>query len=515
MAVPTPADVERLVGEHDGDLDRDGRLGKPRRYLAGDHDMPYMPRGAKKEYQHLGKRSIENWLPLLSDTFAKALFVDGIRGSKSATNAPAWAYWQANGLDARQTIAHRGALEYGTSYALVLPGSVGDRRMPHIRPLSPLRSAAWYRDDDDEFPELAMRRKGRTMDGTDLVEVFDRDNVYTFARPAGDDENRPWILSRTDGHTLGVTPFVRFRDRLDGEAVGIIRPAITLQDRINEIVFSTLIALQYASFRQRWATGLAIPVDEETGQPVEPFQAAVDRLWVAEDDTARFGDFAQTELSGHHAAHEHGIRALAGIAQIAPNVLTGDLVNLSADALAQMERATQGKVTEYETIFGESWESMFRLAARAAGDPTAVGDDAQVRWRDTEARSLAQTVDALGKIAQMLQVPAEALWERIPGVTDTDVERWKAIRMGDPITALAQRVASGAGALEASVADDIAEEDADAVRKKADALGVLIRAGVDAESAAQRVGLTGVEFTGAMPASLRLPEEEAQGLEEA
>ncbi|URQ04991.1 portal protein [Arthrobacter phage Iter] len=416
----------RLNDELSNDLGRDGRLGKVKRYLAGDHDLPYMPRGAKAEYKHLALRSITNWTPLLSDTYAKGLFVDGYRPAKAADNAAPWGYWQENGLDARQTIAHRGALDYGASYTLVLPGTIQERRIPRIRPLNPLRSAAWYRDEDDEFPEVGLRRVGSTMDGAELIELYDRQSVYTFAKPK-DSEN--WILSRVDDHGLGYTPFVRFRERLDGEAQGIIRPIFTLQDRVNEIVFSTLIALQYAAFRQRWATGLVIPEDEETGEPIEPFQSAVDRLWISDSSEAKFGDFAQTEISGHLSAYESSIRTMAAVAQISPNILTGDLVNLSADALAQMEASTQRKMGEYETLFGESWESAFRLAALAAGDTTAALDtSAQVRWRDTEARSLSQTVDALGKIAQMLQVPVEALWEKIPGITETDVSYWKSIR---------------------------------------------------------------------------------------
>ena len=415
----------RLDGELEADLDKEGRLGKVRRYLNGDQDQPYMPKGAKAEYRHLAKRAITNWTPLISDTYAKGLFVDGYRPAKAATNSTAWDYWQANGLDARQGIAHRGALDYGASYTLILPGTVQSRRVPFWRPLSPLRSAAWYADPDDEFPEIGLRRKGTTTDGTRIIEIYDNESVYTFARPK-DSEN--WILSKPEAHGLGVVPFVRFRDRLDGEAVGIIRPIITLQDRVNEIVFSTLIALQYASFRQRWATGLAIPEDDE-GNPIEPFQAAVDRLWVAEDEGAKFGDFAQTELSGHMQAYESTVKTLAAVSQISPNILTGDLVNLSAEALAQLQSSTQYKIGEYETVFGESWEQGFRLAALAAGDSAGTADtSAQVRWRDTEARSLAQTVDALGKMAQMLAVPVEALWEQIPGITDQDVERWKALR---------------------------------------------------------------------------------------
>ncbi|MCZ9884649.1 phage portal protein [Arthrobacter sp. B2a2-09] len=426
--------VERLDGLLAHDLEPiQGRLGKVRRYLKGEHDDPYMPRGAKAEYKHLAKRAITNWTPLLSDTYAKGLFVDGYRPAKSSDNLTAWSYWQENKLDARQSIVHRGALDYGTSYNLILPGRVGARNVPQMKPLSPLRSAAWYRDEDDDFPEIALRRRGTTIDGARLVELFDKKSRYTFALPK---DSGKWVLSKVEDHGLGVTPFVRFRDRLDDEAVGIIRPVINLQDRVNEVVFATLIALQYASFRQRWATGLAVPEDDE-GNAVEPFQAAVDRLWVADSEGARFGDFAQTDLSGHMSAYESTVRTLAAVSQVSPNILTGDLVNLSADALAQMEASTQRKISEYETLFGESWEMSFHLAAQAAGDLSAADAGAQVRWRDTEARSLASTVDALGKIATTLQVPVEALWEKIPGVTDTDVIRWKGLRdSGDVLGAL-------------------------------------------------------------------------------
>jgi hypothetical protein len=38
---------------------------------------------------------------------------------------------------------------------------------------------------------------------------------------------------------------------------------------------------------------------------------------------------------------------------------------------------------------------------------------------------MSQAADALGKLAVQLKVPLEMLWERIPGWTDTDVQRAK------------------------------------------------------------------------------------------
>lgn len=52
------------------------------------------------------------------------------------------------------------------------------------------------------------------------------------------------------------------------------------------------------------------------------------------------------------------------------------------------------------------------------------------------------------------------------------------------------------------------------LKGRADALGILVRAGVDPDDAAVRVGLPGVKFTGAVPVSLRQPETDARGLEE-
>jgi hypothetical protein len=51
------------------------------------------------------------------------------------------------------------------------------------------------------------------------------------------------------------------------------------------------------------------------------------------------------------------------------------------------------------------------------------------------------------------------------------------------------------------------------MKERFDALGVAIRAGVDPQDAARQVGLPGIQFTGAVPVSLRLPQSEAKDLE--
>lgn len=413
--------TEKMLGDLDGSLDKlNGRVGKTKRYLEGNHDDPYAPSGVMQQrgYREVARKSITNWLPLISNTYTQGLFVDGYRPARSSDNASAWQIWQANGMDARQTVTTRGALDYGTSYGLTLPSKPGTAFM---RPLDPTRTSAWFEDEDDEWPVLGVYRKGKTIKSEELIETYDDENVYTLVR---DDRGILKIVG-TDPHGLGVTPLTRFRTRLGAESVGVIWPLIPVQDRINETVFALNMAIQYASFRQRWAKGLKIDEDEN-GDAIPPFDAAVDTLWHTDNPDAAFGDFAQTDVNGHLQTYLTTVRTLAALGQISPNVLTGDLINLSAEALAQLQDSTRRQLSEFETIFGESYEQWLRLASFAAGDRAGALDlAAETRWRDTEARALSATVDALGKMVQMLGVPPRVLWERIPGVTDTDVERWE------------------------------------------------------------------------------------------
>ncbi|UVK59023.1 portal protein [Microbacterium phage Cen1621] len=441
----------KLAGELDDklahDLKPDKRLGLPKRYLAGDHDLAYMPTKAKPEYRQIAERSIDNWLPLIPDEFTKGLAVDGFRAPRASDNVEAWRYWQDNGLDARQTIAHRGAFEYGTSYVLVLPGV--DKSRPQIKPLSPLRSAAWYADDDDDYPELGLIRLDTFREGQQKrqrVAILDDTRVVYYSRPVEGGDMR---YERTLLHGLGVTPLVRFRDRLDGEALGLVRPFKRHQDRINAIAFNIAMAMQYATFRQRWATGLAIPEDDD-GNPVEPFNAAIDRLWISDDPNARFGDFAQTDIRGMQDEYKAAVASLAAAAQISPAILTGDLVNVSADALLAIRTGTNRKLDEYKLLFGESWELVLRLAAAAAG-ATPPPTDAETMWRDTSGDSFAAKVDGLGKLAQMLAVPQEALWEEVPGMTDSKLQRWRELAKPDALDSLTAEIMRQGAAAEATL----------------------------------------------------------------
>jgi len=181
--------------------------------------------------------------------------------------------------------------------------------------------------------------------------------------------------------------------------------------------------------------------DAEADAAAVRLRLKVEDLLIAEDADTKFGSLPATPLDGFIKAAEADIHALAAVSQTPAHELIGSMANMSADALAAAEASLTRRITRLKHPFGESWEQTLRLAGRVMGDDKAARDFAsQMHWADMESRSMAQAADALGKIATMLGVPVEALWERIPGVTQVDIENWRALvaAKDDPVNQLAE-----------------------------------------------------------------------------
>lgn len=431
------------------------RLKKVAAYLQGQQDSVYVPKGARQEYLWLIRRAKVNILPLVVTVVAQSLFVDGYRPERTDKNAKAWEYWQANRMDGRQHGLHRATLKYGLAYTLVLPGHLAGQPMPVITPKSPRRLTAFYSDPvEDEWPLYAVEVKTENLpDGKKRQVVYLYDDEQRFTLIGDGKPGARLVLADEDAvaeHGLGVCPVVRYLngDDLDGDecVTGEVEPLMDMQDQLNSTTFSKMMAEQFAAFRQRWVSGMV--VEDEEGRPQAPFAAAVDRLWTAEDPDTKFGEFGQTDISGYLKSAEATKTNIATVSQTPPHNMLGQMANLSAEALNAARDGLNSKVAERKSTTGESHEQTLRLSSRAAGDEAGWRDtSAQVVWRDTESRSLAQTVDALGKLVQMLGVPPEVLWERIPNVTQQDVERWKAAaERGDALGQLNARIDKQMGA---------------------------------------------------------------------
>lgn len=397
-----------------------------------------IPSDAPPLMRALAIQAETNYLPLLVKTFSQVMKVDGYQTVEAAGKEDPWVWWQRNRMDSRQTGLVRSAISYGASYASVLPGTYGrGEQGPSISLYSALRMTALYQDpESDEWPMLAVSFD-ESSQGAQIVSLFDEEMVYRFGVDFPSSRILPEMSTIPFGsqsltfiesaaHGFGVAPVVRYRDRnlLAGEEqFGIVEPLMKVQDRINETTFEMMAAQFVQAFKQRYIIGW-VPKTEQ-----EELKAGAARMWYFDEDPAdmKIGELDGNSPEPYIKTRESALRDFAAIGQVPVQTLGIDgISNISDATLAGLEAAKNREGGEIMTSLGESHEQLLRLCALTDGNFAAADDyDSEVRWRNFEARSFAQTVDGLGKLATMLGVPADALLEDVPGFTGQRLERVK------------------------------------------------------------------------------------------
>lgn len=423
------------------------RLDALDRWYRWDHDDPISARQATREHNELAKRSQTPLGNLVVTAVAQELYVEGYRRADAPEDKEPWRIWQVNGMDARQIRLHRAALAYGEAHALVLPGmtSLGES-IPRIRPLSPRRAIAFWDDPaDDDWPMFLMRcdpARVRSDRGWSIL-LYDDSAEYRYQ--AGVDGSKLTFIEERR-HDVGVCPSVRYANQLDleGRTPGEVEPFVPLFGRIDQTTFDRLLVQRYASWKVRTIAGMTKPdTDEEANRTA--MNLKIEDLLISDNPETRFGTLDETSPDGFINSTKFDLQVLSAVSQTPSYELLGDLINLSAEALVAARASLARKADERRHSFGKSHEQTLRLASRIMGDLDAAADwSAQVMWKDTEGRSLGQAADALGKLAQMLGVPVEMLWEKIPGWTQTDVDRAKdMVAAGDPVGQLVAELSRG------------------------------------------------------------------------
>ncbi len=432
--------------------DREGEFALCYAYLHGDHMLPYAPTDTNAQIEDLRKRSIANWIPLLVNLPSQISFVDGYRRSIRVDDVdedgatvtrkeldrrrftPEWDAWKKNRNDSKQAMVYRAALTYGQGF------KVCDNLDPlNVRnDVLPTRNTvAFFRDPvNDILPAYVL-----------TIKTFPRDDKTPGLAVFWDDEVRQELNVLQDGtltprgtpfeHGLDVCPVVRYTCFIDdeGRTMGVVKPAIPLQDRINQATFATNITADFGSFKVRTAAGLQPSYKEDpdspgnplliNGQPVpEPITVSQARMLVSSSDQTKFGTLDETPLDGFLRNEEAAARNFTTISQFPPLASISNLANLSAEAWAAAEAQFIRWVSALQVSWGESHEELLRLNARAAGDEEgATSYGGEVRWRDMTTKSFGVIMDGLSK-AKELGIPGRGLWSHFPGVTSGELQEW-------------------------------------------------------------------------------------------
>lgn len=398
-------------------------------YYSGEHPLPHLQEKARREFRRLLKMARANYMQLVVDAVVGRLQVMGIRMSSTedAPDVRAWDIWQANRLDADSRLVFAESVKLGTSYMLVEPNKA-DPSMPIITPEHPSQTIIEYRPGSRRIKAAGLKSYLDDWTGDLMATLYLPGRVYVYSAPHREGIlDVRWELKDEGPNPLDEVPLVEYANRPQMLEPGTseIAGVTDIQDRINKTLADRLMTQEYGAFRQKWATGIEIPLDEN-GRPVEPYKAAVDRLFTNENPDAKFGDFNATDLTPLLSAVRDDIKDVGAISSTPPHYLLGDMVNLAAEAIKAAEAGLISKVRDHMLYKGESVEDTNRLALKAAGDTRPADHSSEVVWKNPEFRTEGELVDALTKM-KTLGVPEEALWERW-GASPQEIKRWKKLR---------------------------------------------------------------------------------------
>lgn len=383
-----------------------------------------IPRNADTELQSLRDLSETPWLGLVVTTTAQMIQMQGITCTSNRDLSAMWLPWQRNDMALRQQAITRATLAYGYSYSTVLPGTLGAT----IRGISPREMYAVYQDIAvDEYPMYGLRVIGATP-GKRGLRVIDEEAVHVLVEREGRLE-----YVEPQFHDVGVTPIIRDTNQMDleGRSPGEVEPFIPVAKRINKTAYDRLLVQHFNSWKIRTATGMTKPEDEAEGKRLKLLLRQSDIL--TGEEGVQFGTLDETSMDGFIKAWESDIEALAAVSQTPSHNLTGKMINLSAEALAAAQSMLALKAGERKTSLGSGAVRKLRLAAHIEGREKDANDfTITALFEDLESRSMAQAADALGKLATMLGIPVELLWDRIPGVSAEDAKKWLEYKKANP-----------------------------------------------------------------------------------
>ena len=444
--------------------DNSGDLEKFDDYLAGRHSPIYIPDNADAEFRQIRNRSVLNMIPLVINSVTQVCHVEAIRHSKAldAGNQdnpledglpPEMVVWQRNRMDARQLPVVQAFASHGIVYGL----TVRDKKDPtkaRLECYTAAQACAMYADPiNDVDPEWGLVIKKGTWQKLELAHLYTELDWYTVT------VTKQGLSVKHEGrHGNSVCPLSRavLHMNLEGKVTGLIEPLIDPQDQINQTSFDELTTQSWGAFKVRTATGMAVPIrrwtraeidatfpepgPDATAEDLEHYQGrpnigdpildadgqeiplpipmSMKRVLVAEDPDTEFGTLDETPIAPFLSALDARIKYFAAISQTPPSYFMGEMANLSAESLKAAEVSKARRDDEIKLELGEMWERMLQLAMELEGEDDRASDvGIELRWADKDPSSFAATIDALGKMVEMLSVPPSFAWEMIPGMT--------------------------------------------------------------------------------------------------
>ncbi|MGQ0543373.1 MAG: phage portal protein [Blastocatellia bacterium] len=338
--------------------------------------------------------------------------------------------WQQNRMAVRSGEVHKEALKAGDAYVIVWPGADGRAA---IYPNGASVCTVVY-DDESPGQILWAAKFWRTLDRNTRLNLFYPDRIERYvsrSRTEGSLPDAKEFVSFTDPlseiqnpkseiqNPFGIVPVFHFANNADIGSFGCseLDAAMPVQDGMNKSVLDMLVAMEYSSYRQRWAAGIEIEYDNE-GNAVAPFKAGVDHLWISQNADAKFGDFETANLEQFLKVKDSFRVDLASVTGTPLHyLLPQGRGSHSGEALRKAETRFVSKVRDRQAAFGQTWADVMAFAMLIDG---CEGVRLTTNWEDPARLSERESLENILLKKEIGITTEQALKEAGYGTVDVE-----------------------------------------------------------------------------------------------
>ncbi len=355
------------------------KYAKTTRYYKGEHDLAFASQKFKNAFGSLFREFALNLCPAVCDAVRDKLKVENFQVEEGADNLPkeVWKLWKDNRMGKRSGEVHKEAVKNGDAYVIVW---VDPNKKVTIYPQKAMNCTVLY---DEETPgKILWAAKTWTTPAPESktrLNLYypDRIERYISQQKTGDSlpEANGLISFSDDGENssitnpYGIVPVFHFANNSDIGSFGEseLASAMPIQDALNKSVLDMLVAMEFASYRQRWASGIEIEFDDD-GNAIPPYTAGIERLWISESPEAKFGDFEAANLEQFLKVKSDfriDMACVTGTPLYYFMLTSGDAP--SGESLKKAETRFINKVRDRQESFGQVWEDVMAFALLLEG----------------------------------------------------------------------------------------------------------------------------------------------------
>lgn len=377
----------------------------------------------------------------------------------------ATALWRNLDMPKKSRRVHTQAMVKGDGFVIVLPDENGDAG---IWPQISDQMALLYSETDPDIKVVGfkywietMERNGKSDEDWVRVNLYFEDRIERYiSKSAGRVFNKDFDQYETyddegdfsTSHSIGEVPVFEFNINYDldnARGRSDLADATSFIDAINKTFLDQLTASEYTAAPQRWATGVEIPLDPKTGEPVEAFKSGSHKLWTAPNEDASFGQFIPGDLSSYTSSIDSLVEHLAFVTRTPSYSLMKTVQYPSGEALRSAEAPLRSRVSDHQIDFGPVWRDIMNVALdlNDIDVPDEELLDLMPRWLPVNAPyATVELLEELKVYAEVLGVPEEMLWRKA-GFTAEEIAEMKEMREEEAVLGEEALAAASAAAI--------------------------------------------------------------------